>query len=100
MVTAYGMSKVLGPLAYQQNEANNFLGNRSMNMRRMVSEETAKAIDGEVKTIVETAYENALALLNYNRDLLDRITGKLLETEVIEGEELDALLGEAKPVQE
>ncbi len=100
MVTAYGMSKVLGPLAYQQNDANNFLGNRSMNMRRMVSEETAKAIDTEVKEIVETAYDKALALLNYNRDLLDKIAGKLLETEVIEGEELDALLGEAKPVQE
>jgi cell division protease FtsH len=69
-------------------------------MRRMVSEETAKAIDAEVKTIVETAYDKALALLNYNRDLLDRITGKLLETEVIEGDELEALLGQAKPVKE
>jgi cell division protease FtsH len=100
MVTAYGMSKVLGPLAYQQNEGNNFLGNRSINMRRMVSEETAKAIDAEVKDIVETAYQNALDLLNYNRNLLDRITRKLLETEVIEGEELEALLGQAKPVKE
>lgn len=98
MVTAYGMSKVLGPLAYQQNEANNFLVSRSMNVRRMVSEETAKAIDAEVKTIVETAYQKALDLLNYNRDLLEKITNKLLETEVIEGKELEVLLGEVKPV--
>ncbi len=98
MVTAYGMSKVLGPLAYQQSQQANFLANGSMNVRRMVSEETAKAIDEEVKDIVDTAYQKALNLLNDNRELLEHITQKLLETEVIEGEDLERLLSEVKPV--
>ena len=100
MVTAYGMSKVLGPLAYQQSQQANFLGNGSMNVRRMVSEETAKAIDEEVKDIVDHAYEHALGLLNHNRDLLETITHKLLKTEVIEGDDLEELLGQVKPVSE
>jgi cell division protease FtsH len=98
MVTAYGMSKVLGPLAYQQSQSNNFLGNGSMNVRRMVSEETAKAIDEEVKHLVETAHQEALDLLTHNRELLETITDKLLTTEVIEGEELEQLLSQVQPV--
>lgn len=98
MVTAYGMSKVLGPLAYQQSQSNNFLGNGSINVRRMVSEETAKAIDEEVKNLVETAHQEALDLLKHNRELLETITDKLLTTEVIEGEELEQLLTQVQPV--
>ncbi len=93
MVTTYGMSKVLGPLAYQQGQQS-FLDNGVPNPRRMVSEETAKAIDGEVKEIVEQAHDQALDILKRNRDLLETIASKLLETEVIEGEELQGLLGQ------
>jgi cell division protease FtsH len=96
MVTTYGMSKVLGPLAYQQGQQNNFLGSDGMNPRRMVSAETAEAIDKEVKSIVETAHQQALDILGANRDLLETIASKLLETEVIEGEELYSLLGQVK----
>jgi cell division protease FtsH len=100
MVTTYGMSKVLGPLAYQKGQQNNFLGDGSMNPRRMVSDETAKAIDEEVKEIVETSHQKALAILNQNRDLLEKIAQQILEVEVIEGEELQNLLTQAKlPVQ-
>src|SRR5579883_3473357 len=56
MVTTYGMSKTLGPQAYQQGQQS-FLDNGVPNPRRMVSEETAKAIDGEVKEIVERSEE-------------------------------------------
>jgi cell division protease FtsH len=92
MVTTYGMSKVLGPLAYQQGQQNMFLGDQSPNPRRMVSEETATAIDQEVKDIVETAHQRASDILRHNRDLLETISQKLLETEVIEGEALHQLL--------
>ncbi|WP_205370622.1 ATP-dependent zinc metalloprotease FtsH4 [Thermoleptolyngbya sp. PKUAC-SCTB121] len=95
MVTTYGMSKVLGPLAYQQGQQNSFLGGE-MNPRRMVSEQTAEAIDKEVKDIVETAHQKALDILQHNRDLLETIATKLLETEVIEGETLKDLLSQVK----
>lgn len=95
MVTTYGMSKVLGPLAYQQGQQNSFLGG-DMNPRRMVSEQTAEAIDKEVKDIVETAHQKALDILNHNRELLETMSTKLLETEVIEGELLTELLNQVK----
>jgi cell division protease FtsH len=99
MVTTYGMSKVLGPLAYQQGQQS-FLGNEPMNPRRMVSPQTAEAIDKEVKDIVEKAHQQALHILHQNRDLLETIATKLLETEVIEGEELYNLLGQVKTAPE
>ncbi|NDJ23386.1 ATP-dependent zinc metalloprotease FtsH [Nostoc sp. B(2019)] len=101
MVTTYGMSKVLGPLAYQQGQQAMFLGNGGApNPRRAVSEDTAKAIDGEVKEIVETAHEQALEILKQNRDLLEAIATQLLETEVIEGEKLHSLLSQIQPVDQ
>ncbi len=96
MVTTYGMSKILGPLAYEKGQQNNFLGDGMMNPRRMVSDETAKAIDEEVKDIVEKAHQQALAILNHNRDLLEQIAQQILEVEVIEGENLQSLLHQAQ----
>ncbi|MFB2920413.1 ATP-dependent zinc metalloprotease FtsH4 [Aerosakkonema funiforme] len=98
MVTSYGMSKVLGPLAYEKGQQSMFLGDGMPNPRRAVSDETAEAIDREVKEIVETAHHQALDILKTNRDLLEAISSKLLETEVIEGEELHNLLGQVKSV--
>ena len=95
MVTSYGMSEVLGPLAYQKQQ-NQFLG--GMEMARNVSPATSEAIDKEIKTIVENAHKNALAILNANRDLLESISEKLLETEVIEGDFLTGLLAQVKAV--
>ncbi len=95
MVTSYGMSKVLGPLAYAQGQQNNFLGNNG-NTRRMVSEATAEAIDKEVKTIVEESHQAALEILEKNRELLDAIALQLLHTEVMEGEHLQKLLNQVQ----
>ncbi|HIK29303.1 MAG: ATP-dependent zinc metalloprotease FtsH4 [Oscillatoriaceae bacterium SKW80] len=100
MVTTYGMSKVLGPLAYEKGSQTNFLGDGVMNPRRVVSDATAKAIDEEVKEIVETAHQQALAILNKNRDLMEKIATRILETEVIEGEELQNFLSQVQPVDE
>ncbi len=91
MVRSYGMSKVLGPLAFEEQRAM-FLGEGAV--QRSVSEETAQAIDREVKDIVETAHQTALEILKQNRDLLETISKKLLEKEVIEGETLHELLGQ------
>jgi cell division protease FtsH len=93
MVRSYGMSKVLGPLAYEKQQAM-FLNDGPAG--RMVSDQTARAIDEEVKEIVETAHAQALSILKTNRDLLETITSKLLETEVIEGDQLHSLLAQAE----
>jgi len=102
MVTTYGMSKVLGPLAYDRGSQNAFLENGMMpNPRRSVSSETAKEIDQEVKGLVEAGHQRALAILAANRDLMETITQQLLETEVIEGEPLKDWLAQVKvPDQE
>lgn len=99
MVMTYGMSKVLGPLAYQQGAQSMYLGNDSQSPRRSVSEDTARAIDSEVKEIVEIAHEQAKQILSQNRDLLTSIATQLLETEVIEGERLHNLLKQVQPLQ-
>ncbi len=96
MVSTYGMSKILGPLAYDKRQQTNFLGNGAGNLRRLVSEETAKAIDTEVKQIVQSGYDQALAILNDNRQLLEEISQHLLKTEVIEGEQLQDWLNRVK----
>jgi cell division protease FtsH len=92
MVTTYGMSKVLGPLAYQRPQQAAFLNDGAPNPRQAMSEETAQAIDREVREIVETAHQQALDILKSNRDLLETITTQLLKTEVIEGKTLHSLL--------
>ncbi|MGC9525880.1 MAG: cell division protein FtsH, partial [Limnospira sp.] len=64
--------------------------------RRSVSDDTAKAIDAEVKEIVETAHETALNILRDNRDLMETIVEQILDTEVIEGAALQELLDRVK----
>jgi len=91
MVGTYGMSDTLGPLAYDKQGGNRFLGGGS-NPRRSVSDATAQAIDKEVRGLVDRAHERALAILHDNRSLLDDIAGKILEKEVIEGDDLKNLL--------
>jgi cell division protease FtsH len=96
MVTTFGMSKVLGPLAYQQGTRPMFLDQGMPNARHSMSEETANAIDREVKEIVETAHQQALATIKHNRNLMETITLQLLETEAIEGEGLHQLLDQVQ----
>ena len=101
MVSTYGMSSVLGPLAYDRQTGNRFLG-QTNNPRRAVSDATAQSIDREVRQLVDNAHNHALAILESNRESLELISGKILEKEVIEGEELQTLLNRCQapdPVQ-
>ena len=91
MVGTYGMSETLGPLAYDKQGGNRFLGGNS-NPRRVVSDATAQAIDKEVRNLVDRAHERALMILRGNRELLESIAEKILEKEVIEGDDLKGLL--------
>ena len=95
MVGTFGMSEILGPLAYDKQGGGQFLGNGN-NPRRAVSDATAQAIDKEVRDLVDTAHEQALQILRNNLPLLESISQKILEEEVIEGEDLKNLLSESK----
>jgi cell division protease FtsH len=91
MVGTYGMSETLGPLAYDKQGGNRFLG-AGNNPRRSVSDATAQAIDKEVRGLVDRAHGRALSILRQNRPLLESISEKILAQEVIEGDELKGLL--------
>jgi cell division protease FtsH len=91
MIGTYGMSETLGPLAYDKQGGSRFLGQGS-NPRRAVSDSTAKEIDKEVRALVDNGHEKALGILHHNRELLEDIAQRILEKEVIEGDELRDLL--------
>ena len=91
MVGTYGMSDTLGPLAYDKQGGGRFLGGGN-NPRRTVSDATAQAIDREVRALVDNAHDQALAILRQNMALLETISQKILEKEVIEGDELKEML--------
>ncbi len=95
MVGTFGMSDILGPLAYDKQGGGQFLGNGN-NPRRSVSDATAQAIDKEVRELVDDAHETALNILRNNLPLLESISQKILQEEVIEGEDLKNLLAESK----
>jgi len=95
MVGTFGMSEILGPLAYDKQGGGQFLGNGN-NPRRAVSDATAQAIDKEVRDLVDNAHEMALKILRNNLPLLESISKKILEEEVIEGNDLKSLLSECK----
>ena len=91
MVGTYGMSDTLGPLAYDKQGGGRFLGGGN-NPRRSVSDATAQAIDQEVRGLVDKAHDDALAILRQNMALLENIAQKILEKEVIEGDDLKQML--------
>ena len=91
MVGTYGMSDTLGPLAYDKQGGGRFLGGNN-NPRRAVSDATAQAIDREVRGLVDRAHDQALSILRQNMALLETISQKILEKEVIEGDDLKEML--------
>lgn len=94
MVTRFGMSDRLGPVALGRQQGNMFLG-RDINSERDFSEETAAAIDDEVRNLVEQAYRRAKQVLAENRSVLDRLSEMLVEKETVDAEELQQLLNES-----
>jgi cell division protease FtsH len=97
MVCEWGMSP-LGPLTFGKKEEQIFLG-REIAQHRDYSEDTAIKIDVEVRSIVNTGYGKARAILENNRDSLERIARGLLEREVLDATELKLLI-EGKPLPE
>jgi cell division protease FtsH len=97
MVCEWGMSDVLGPLAYGQKEEEIFLA-REITRTKNFSESTAVAIDNEIKLIVNTCMERAAEIVTNHIDKLHIISTALLEREILDGNEIDMLLrGEILP---
>ena len=91
MVTEWGMSEKLGLMTYGSNSQTVFLG-KDMETHNTYSEETAKLIDEEMHTIINTAHERAVNILTENRSILDNMARVLIEKETIYSEEVDLLM--------
>jgi cell division protease FtsH len=96
MVTQFGMSDVIGPVAVGDREAEIFLG-REVVQRREISERTAEIVDTEVKAILGSAFEHARSILTKYRDALDRLANALLERETLDREEVELVIA-GKPL--
>jgi cell division protease FtsH len=97
MVTEWGMSESLGAIHYDNNKRSRFLDIPIGPERGAYAEDTARLIDAEVKRIMGDAHAEATRLLSERRDLLELVTRRLLDIEVMEGDELRAMLGVATP---
>jgi cell division protease FtsH len=91
MVTRFGMSDRLGPVALGRQQGNMFLG-RDIVAERDFSEETAAAIDDEVRQLVEVAYRRAKEVLQNNHHVLDLLAQALVEKETVDADELQEML--------
>ncbi len=91
MVTRFGMSDRLGPVALGRQNGNVFMG-RDIASDRDFSNETAAAIDEEVRNYVDQAYSRAKRVLNENRNILDKLAQMLIEKETVEADELQDVL--------
>ena len=96
MVCEWGMSEKMGPLSYGKKEEQIFLG-REFATHKDYSEDTAKNIDAEVVFIVTQNYEKAKKILSDHIEILHKIAEELLEKEVLNGAEVDILIGSALP---
>ncbi|PSP24997.1 MAG: cell division protein FtsH, partial [Cyanobacteria bacterium SW_8_48_13] len=93
MVTSLGMSDRLGPVALGRQQSNPFMG-RDIASERDFSDETAAAVDEEVRNLVDQAYRRCKEVLVGNRHILDKLAQSLIEKETVDAEELQVMLTE------
>ena len=92
MIMQYGMSDVLGPVAYGESQNHQVFLGRDINHQRNYSEEVASEIDKEVRKYMEEAYEACRKIITENRDKLELIAQALMERETLTAKELEELL--------
>ncbi len=98
MVTRFGMSDALGPIAYAENQEEVFLGH-SVSRTQNISEATAQKIDAEIRRIIDTAYQHAHDILTARIDDLHIVARGLLEYETLTGDEIIGLIKGIAPVR-
>ena len=96
MVTRYGMSDLMGPMVYGENEGEVFLG-RSITRTVNMSEETMRKVDGEIRKIIDQQYAVARKLLEDNRDKVEAMAKALLELETIDADQIADIMGGKPP---
>jgi cell division protease FtsH len=97
MVTKWGLSQRLGPLAYSEEEGEVFLG-RSVTQHKTVAEETSHTIDEEIRCIIDRNYQRAEKILKENMDILHSMSAALMKYETIDKSQIDDLMAR-KPVK-
>jgi len=97
MVTKWGLSEKLGPLQYEDEESEVFLGKSAGSSRANVSGETAKIIDDEIKQIIDQCYSKARTILIDHREQLDAMAAALLEYETIDKSQIDDIMAGRPP---
>lgn len=91
MVTQWGLSNKMGPMLYAEEEGEVFLG-RSMSKAKHMSDDTARAIDAEIKSIIDRNYERAEQILKDNMDILHAMKDALMKYETIDAKQIDDLM--------
>ncbi|WP_438862603.1 ATP-dependent zinc metalloprotease FtsH [Neptunicella sp.] len=91
MVTQWGLSSKMGPMLYAEEDGEVFLG-RSMAKAKHMSDETARAIDAEIKAVIDSNYERAERLLKENIDILHSMKDALMKYETIDALQIDDLM--------
>ncbi len=97
MVTKWGFSEELGTLKYDDEDESPFLGRSAATKKRTFSDETAQKIDFEVRSIIQTCYENAGTILSKNLDKLHNMADALLKYETIDQEQISDIMVGAFP---
>lgn len=98
MVTRYGMSDSMGVMVYAENEGDPFLG-RSLTRTSHISEETMRAVDNEIRRILEEQYTTARKLIEDNADKVEAVAQALLKWETIDADQIDDIMA-GKPPRE
>jgi cell division protease FtsH len=98
MVTRYGMSDILGPMVYAENEGEVFLG-RSIATQKNVSEATMQKVDLEIRRIIDEQYALARKLIEENRDKVEMMAKMLLEWETLDSEQVEDIM-QGRPPRE
>ena len=96
IVTRYGMSEVLGPMVYAENEGEVFLG-RSVTKTTHMSEATMQLVDREIRQIIDDQYKVARAILESSRDKVEAMTRALLEWETIDADQINDIIEGREP---
>ena len=97
MVTKWGLSDAMGPLMYDEGGEEVFLGRSAAQPSKAMSDETALAIDKEVRAIIDECYEKARVLLEEHRGKMDMMAEALMQYETIDAEQIDAIMEGRKP---
>ncbi|MGO2343846.1 MAG: ATP-dependent zinc metalloprotease FtsH, partial [Vibrio litoralis] len=98
MVTQWGFSEKLGPLLYAQEDGEVFMG-AGMSQAKQVSDETARLIDQEVRTLIDRNYERAKKILEDNMDIMHSMKDALMKYETIDAGQIDDLMNRAETVR-